>query len=364
MPKDRTRAAPLAGAVAAMVLVFAAAWFVLDRTEGRPGWVLIETTPAASVGSPFEVRVTLAKSVEPTLISCTLHRANDERRGWGFLASAGPARPAAGGGACDFTFEVPDKAETAFVFALVFLSPTGEWKDGTRAVATELVPISPAAAFDAGRPLVRRAIRTYPTAARAKARAAAAAEAPRTERRPPAWVHPVLAALLVGAAWAAGRAGRAGPWRRPESSGERTLWFLFAVVLAACAFVEVSGFASAVAAFGRQWARGAQIYDVRRPLQKLIMSGLAAGSLGLFFLFIRAVRRPGTRRDLWWAGIGLADYLVLSFVGVLSFNAVDVARSVTLLAVPPYDAVRAAGVLTALLAGLAAARRGEGPRPT
>jgi hypothetical protein len=358
MPKDRLRTGL---AAVAMALVFAAAWLVLDRTERRPRWVAVETTAAAAVGRPFEVRVALAKSVETTMISCTLHRANDERRGWGFLASAGPSRPASGGGTYAFTFDVPNKAETAYVFGLVFLSPTGEWKDATRAVATELVPISPDAAGQDGRPLERLAVRTYPTAARAEATRAAAA---RAARRPPAWAHPVLAALLLAAAWAAVLAGRAGPWRRPESSGERTIWLLFAAVLAVGAFVEVSGFAGAVAAFGRQWARGAQIYDVRRPLQKLIMSGLAAASLGLFFLFIRAVRRPGSRRELWWAGIGLADYLVLSFVGVLSFHAVDAARSVTLMGLPPYDAIRAAGVLAALLAGLAAARRGGTPGPT
>jgi hypothetical protein len=356
MPSDRKRIVP---AAAAMALAFAAAWFVLDRTEHRPRWTIIEATSAAVVGEAYEVRVTLAKSVEPTMISCTLHRANDERRGWGFLASAGPSRPAAGGGTYDFVFHVPNKAETAYVFALVFLSPSGEWKDGTRAVATELVPISPAAAGEADRRLKRVAIRTYPTAARAAAQRAVAVAAPRVERHPPAWVHPVLAALLFAAAWGAVRASRAGPWRRPESSGERTIWLLFAAVLAACAFIEISGFASTVAAFGRQWARGAQIYDVRRPVQKFIMAGLAAGSLGLFFLFIRSVRRPGSRRHMWWAGIGLADYLVLSFVGVLSFHAVDVARSVTLAGVPPYDVVRGAGVLTALLAGFAAARRGE-----
>jgi hypothetical protein len=360
MPIDRKRTVP---AAAAMAIAFTAAWFLLDRSEDRPRWAIIEATSAAVVGEPYEVRVTLAKSVEPTMISCTLHRANDERRGWGFLASSGPSRPAAGGGTHDFVFDVPNKAETAYVFALVFLSPSGEWKDGTRAVATELVPIGPAAAGEAGRRLKRVAIRTYPTAARAAARQAAAAAAPRAERHPPAWVHPVLAALLLAAAWGAARAGRAGPWRRPKSSGERTIWLLFAAVLAACAFIEISGFASTVAAFGRQWARGAQIYDVRRPVQKFIMAGLAGGSLGLLFL-IRAVRRPGPRRELWRAGIGLADYLVLSFVGVLSFHAVDVARSVTLAGLPPYDAVRGAGVLTTLLAAFAAARRGGPADPT
>ncbi|HSA94584.1 MAG TPA: hypothetical protein VLJ16_00940, partial [Acidobacteriota bacterium] len=102
-------------AAAALLLVFAATWLVLDRSEHRPRWVAVETTPTAVVGGSFEVRVTLAKSVEAARIDCTLHRANSERRGWGYLASCCPDREAAGGGTYSFVFTVPEKAETSFV---------------------------------------------------------------------------------------------------------------------------------------------------------------------------------------------------------------------------------------------------------
>lgn len=357
MANDRKRPATTAAAVSAVVLAFAATWAVLDRSEHRPRWAVVEATQVAVVGRPFEVRITLDRSVEATELYCNLHRANAERRGWGFLANAGPSRPAAGGGTYSFVFTVPDKPDTAYVFALVFLSPTGEWKDGTRAVATELVPVGSAAAGGESAGLGRLAIRHYPTAA-GSAAARTASERPRALRRPPAWVHPLLAALLLAAACAAARAARTGPWRRPGSSGERTIWLLFAAVLGASALVEVSGFAGEVASLGRRWAQGAQVYGLRQPVQKLIMAATAAGSLGLFFLFIRAARRPGSHRALWWAAIGLADYLALSFVGVLSFHAVDVVRGRAWLGVPLFDAVRAAGVVAALAAGLVAARRG------
>jgi len=363
MPNDPQRRGPAIAAAAAVVLAFAATWLVLDLTERRPRWAVVEAPATAAVGEAYEVRVTLAGSVEPTEISCTLHRANAERRGWGYLASAGPARPAVGGGTYTFVFTVPEKAETAFVFALVFLSPTGRWDDGTRAVATELRPVVRNGSGGGGRPLERLAIRHYPTAARAAAMKAAEAR-PRSERRPSPWIHPVLAGLLLAASLSALRAGRRDLWGRSGPAGERTVWLLFAVVLAASAVVEVSGFAGEVASLGRRWAQGAQVYVYRRPVQKTVMAAAAAASLGLFLLFIKATRRPGPHRALWWAGIGLAGYIVLSFVGVLSFHAVDVVRGLAWLGVSPFDALRGAGVLAALAAALHAARQVGPDLPT
>lgn len=355
MPNVLNRHGPAVAAAAAVILTFAATWFLLDRTERRPRWAVVEAPATAVVGEPYEVRVTLAGSVEPTEISCTLHRANAERRGWGYLASAGPARPAVGGGTYTFVFTVPEKAETSFVFVLVFLSPTGRWDEGTRAVASELRPVGRSGSGMERRQPERLAIRHYPTAARAAAARALEAR-PRPERRPSPWVHPVLAGLLLAAALGALRAGRGDIRGRSGPSAERTVWLLFAAALAVCAVVEVSGFAGEVAALGRRWAQGAHVYEYRRPVQKTVMAAAAAASLGLFFLFIRATRRPGPHRALWWAGIGLADYLVLSFVGALSFHAVDVVRGWAWLGVSPFDAVRGAGVLATLAAGLLAAR--------
>lgn len=347
-------------AAAALLFVFAATWSVLDRTEHRPRWAVVEAPRSAAVGEAFEVRVTLDRSVEATMMDCTLHRANAERRGWGYLASSGPARPAAGGGAYAFEFVVPDKADTAFVFALVFLSPTGEWSDGTRAVSTALIPVGPPGGGPERRTLRKVAIRHYPTAARASA----ARQAPaRPAGRPSPWAHPALAALLLAAAVFALRAAGKRPAGAAGTPGERTIWLLLAAVFALSAAVEVSGFAGDLAAWGRRLAGQVRVYEYRKPFQKAVMAAAASASMGLFLLFIKATRRPGSHRGLWWAGMGAAGYVVVSFVGVLSFHAVDVFRGLAWHGLSPFDALRGAGVAVALVAARRSARRADATKP-
>jgi len=135
---------------------------------------------------------------------------------------------------------------------------------------------------------------------------------------------------------------------------------VFAAALALGAVMELSGLAGHVAAWGRRMAEETNIYESRKPLQKAIMAAVAAASLGIFLLFIREVRKPGRHRSLWWAGLGLAAYLSLSFVSVLSFHAVDVARGMQWQGVSPVDAVRGAAALVTLLAAAFAPARTKG----
>lgn len=358
MPNARRPAPATAAAAAALLLVFAATWIVLDRTEGRPGWLRVEAPAVAVVGRPLEVRVTLTKrTADPVLVSCTLHRANAERRGWGFLAAAGPARAASAGVPLLFVFDVPDRPETAFAFPLVFLSPTGNWADGTRAATAEYMPVVREAGPTV---LARRRVFRYPTAAQeSRRRARAVRTGP--PARPSVWVHPVLAGLLAAAAVCAAAAGRkqGGP-ASPDDGRARRAWLVLAGALAAAAGLEISGLAGPLTAWGRRWAEARGLYDMRKPVQEMLIAATAAGSLGLVFLFIKAVRRAGTNRVLLWATVGLADYLAVSFVSVLSFHAIDVARGLVWHGLSPVDALRGAGVVAALAAAAAAARRRAG----
>ena len=344
-----------AAAAAALIFGTAATWFVLDRTEHRPGWLVVEAPAVAGVGQPLEIHVTLGRSVEATEIDCTLHHANADRKGWGYLASSGPARPAAGGGTYSFVFVVPEHADTAFVFAIVYLRPTGKWEDGTRAVTTKYIPVEKNGATAPGLAVRRTPVYRYPTAA----------EAARTRPRgvpqrsgPSVWVHPVLSVLLLAAA---GLCLAKGGRRRPEAgvpaAAERTVWILFGFVFIICAAIELSGIAGHLAAWARRLAEEEHLYEGRKTFQKTIMAAAAAASLGLFFLFIRAARRPGSHRFLWWTGIGLADYLAVSFVSVLSFHAVDVAGNMTWHGISPVDGLRGAGAIVALIAAGLAVRQ-------
>jgi hypothetical protein len=362
MPNDHNRRRLIAAAATALVLVFTGTWTVLDITEDRPGWLVVEGPRAAVVGRPIEFRVRLGKSAGPGEIACTLNHANAERKGWGYLASSGPPQPAAAGKTYTFVFTVPEHEDTVYVFALVYLSPTGKWQDGTRAVSTKYVPVIPEGEETAANVELRKTrVYRYPTAAESER---AAAKALRPRGRPSVWVHPVLGALLLGAAFSAAKAGsRSKAAARPGEAGERTVWLVFVALLAVGAAVEISGIAGHVAAWGRRLAEQQGVYELRQPFQKALMAATAAGSLGLFILFIRATRKPGSHRYLWWAGIGLAAYLAVSFVSVLSFHAVAVARGLAWHGVSPVDALRGAGAAVMLVAALLAVRRKAGRAP-
>ena len=342
-----------AAAVAALIIVAAAVWIILDRTEDRPGWLTAETPGTAVVGRPFEVRVTLNKSIEPSQIDCTLHRANAEKKDWGYLASSGPARTAAGGATYAFVFTVPEHAETAFAFALVFLSPSGEWTQATRAVTTEYVPVLRDGAAGISPAPRRTRVFQYPTPAEAE-RTKARGVRPRGQ--PSVWVHPVLGALLLAAAALSAMRARQSKAALPEQARDRTVWIAFAAVLAASAVLEISGLAGHFAAWGRRLAQEQSLYEARTAFQKAIMAAVSAAGVGFFFLFIKAVRRPGPRRFLWWGGMGLAVYLALSFVSVLSFHAVDRVRGLLWHGLSPVDTARGTGALITFLSAFFALR--------
>ncbi len=361
MPNEPHRRRLIIVAAAALVLVFAGAWIVLDLTEDRPGWLAVEGPESAVVGRPLEFRIRLERSAGPGEIDCTLHHADAEKKGWGYLASSGPPQPAVAGKTYSFVFAVPDREDAAYAFAIIYLSPTGKWRDGTRAVSTRYIPLIREGGAARAIGLRKTPVYRYPTAAeseRTKTRAV------RPRGRPSVWIHPVLAALLLAAAFSAIKAGsRSKAAALPGEAGERTVWLMFAALLAVGAALEISGIAGHVAAWGRRLAEQQGVYELRRPFQKAVMAATAAGSLGLFLLFIRTTRRPGSHRYLWWAGIGLAAYLAVSFVGVLSFHSVDAAQRLVWHGVPPVDAARGAGAAVALVAAWLAFRRKPGRAP-
>lgn len=343
-----------AGLAAALVLAFSATWAVLDRTEHRPGWLAVEAPAAAVVGRPLEIRVTLKRSIGTTKIVCSLHRAGADRKIRGYLASSGPAREAVGGGTYSFVFEVPEREDMAFAAAIVYLSPTGDWQDGTLAVSTKLMPVKRDGAAAEIKGLGRTQVYRFMTAAESAA-AKAAERSP--GRGPSPWAHPVISLLLLASAFlCVVKSGRGRMEGQPGAARDRKIWLAFAAVLAFCALLELSGLAGHLSTWGRRLAAAANLYEFRRPYQKAVMAVIAAGALGLFFLFIRAMKRPGAPHHLWWAGMGLAGYLSVSFVSVLSFHAVDVVRGMTWHGISPVDAARGAGTVVALVATAVALR--------
>lgn len=353
MEKKRRSRLQRAAVVGGLMLLFAATWFVLDRSEGRPGWLAVEEPKAAVVGRPLEIRVKLGKRVEATRIACQLHGGGADRRIRSYLASSGPAQEAAAGGTYSFIFEVPDREGIAYAAAVIYLTPTGQWKDRTLAASTDRMPVVRGGSPAADPELKKSGVYHYASAGEL---AALRAEERLPPREPPRWIHLLIGALvLASAALCAGTARRKK--RRPGQTGERKIWLLFAAVLAVSAVLEASGVARHVGSWARRVAEEVNLYHVRRAYQKAIIASVAVVAVGLFLLFVRAIRKPGPQRSLWWVGIAFTAYFALSFVSVLSFHTVDVVRSMMWHGISPVDAVRGAGALATLLAAALALRR-------
>ena len=356
MVSGRRVTAGRAAAALFLLLVFAATWALLDSSEHRPRWLAVEAPGVAVVGRPLEVRVRLTEPVGPTRIVCTLHRAGSDRRTRERIASAGPARDVAGAGAHTFRFDVPDRENMVFVAAIVYLSPTGEWRDRTRAAHTGLIPVRREAAAKDLQVFLRTPVYPSTTAAEeAAARTAAGAAAREAGQTPSPWDHGILfAVLLATAVLCLVKAGKKGGVEQPDRAAERRVWLVFAVLFILSAFIEISGVVGHLSEWARRMARDSDLYHLRKTFQKAVMAATAAAGLGLFFLFIRAIRRPGSHRSLWWAGTGLAAYLSVSFVSVLSFHAVDLVRGMTWGGISSIDAARGAGALVSLITVVAA----------
>ena len=363
MPNDRNRRRLIVAAAAALVLVFAGD---LDRARPHGGPAGLARRRGARKRrrrAPDRVPGQARRDPPgPAQIDCTLHHANAEKKGWGYLASSGPPQPAVAGKTYSFVFTVPDREDTAYAFAIIYLSPTGKWQDGTRAVSTKYIPLiregGPATAIGLRKTPVHR----YPTAAeseRMKTRAV------RPRGRPSVWIHPVLAALLLAAAFSAVRAGgRSKAAALPGEAGERTVWLVFAALLAVGAALEISGIAGHVAAWGRRLAEQQGVYELRRPFQKAVMAATAAASLGLFILFIRATRRPGSHRYLLVGRDrpgGVPGGLVRRRA-VRSMRSTS-ARRLVWHGVSPVDAARGAGATVTLVASWLSVRRKSGRAP-
>ena len=363
MPDSRSGCRRRVAFAIAVVLTFAATWIGLDLTENRPRWLTVETPESAQFVRPLEIRVTLGKSVETTEINCTLHRANAGRGGRGYLASSGPSRRAVGGGTYSFVFTVPEHEATAFAFAVIYLSPTGRPQDSTKAASTKYMPVKGKDAASSDLRIRKTRVYHYPTAAES-VRTQAGARTERPRGRPSVWVHPIIGLFLLAAAsFSALKAGRTSPAAIPRRTRERTVWLIFAALLAASAVIELSGIAGHLAAWGRRFAEDRGVYELRRPAQKAIIAAVAALSLGLLLIFLRTPRRTGPDRSLFWAGIGLAAYLAVSSVSVLSFHAIDVARGLVWHGLSPVDTVRGAGAMVTFVASVLSLRGKAGRTP-
>jgi hypothetical protein len=362
MDEKRRKAMRASLGVAVPVLVFVAAWAFLSLFHSPyADWLKVEAPRYAVVGSPLDVRITIGKAPEPSLLAVSVYLLGKDLNGAGRLPAPSPPVSVHSGGTYPFRIDVTEKKNMAFVQLVIWLSPTGDWQTRTNGANMEPIPVRNA------RPRAEdgefREVRAYaisnaqnpdivfqPGGRPPKSEAYPASSAP---------FRLGLAALLAssGLVFILNLARRRPARDRGGWAGkERLFWMGTAILLFLLALSELFVLEGRLSEWGRKIIIGLDLYNFRQSYQKAGLALIAAGIGVLLVLFPRlhAGRRDRFRTAL--AGLALAVYVGLSLAGALSFHYVDVARRISFAGLSLIDAVKAACAAAVLLLGFLAFR--------
>jgi hypothetical protein len=205
-----------------------------------------------------------------------------------------------------FDFSVPVSARPGmrFVMGVIYLSPTGNWSDRTRAAITRVIPVN-----TNGIPDLPLALESLPVQSLDET----------SEARPAPSAFPrILTALifLLVAVKAATNGRSASDFQTNYGQTKRWWWMLASAFLLACLW-ELFNLETLLGDQARVWARAVDLYYPRVLFQKIAISGVAAATI---FSLVRVWLRPiPYRGGLLFFGA----YLGLAAVNLLSLHAID-----------------------------------------
>jgi hypothetical protein len=394
-----------AGFAAFLAIVALLAWMFLSLFHSPyAGWLTVEAPRYAVASEKMGVSVTLGEVPEPSVLVVGLYLLARDHKPIGSRHASGPSPGIRSGGTYSFEFAVEPLEKLALVQFVLYLSPTGNWRDRTRGANSEVLP-------------VRAARESRPNAKWRKVRVYAIARPPNPEtpfrpggRPPPPDIIPeiptpsgvALFGLLASGGLAfllrsrrlrpARRAQTARHAERGKSGGEaapatgtferraedieiisgpgaarasapdRGLWLAAAVVLFLLAVSELLLLEARVSSWGRKIAEELDLYYLRQPLQKAVIAAVIAAAAGILFLAARSLLKGRGRGRLKLAGALLALYLGLTLSGALSFHYMDDLKAALLFGVPLIDAAKVLLAAALLAVGLSAFRA-DPPRP-
>ncbi len=359
MDEKRKKTLGRALMAAAPVLVFAAVWGILGLFHSPYAtWLTVEAQRYAVVGWPLDVRITVARAAEPSMLVVNVYLLGSHQTVVGRLPAPSPPIEAHAGGVYDFRVDVKDVDRMAYVQLVIWVSATGDWQTRTAGASTKPIPVR-AAGRDRDERL-RKVVVFANYGGRRPDPHFRANDRPFQPGLLPAWPSPghfLLAALLVvaGAVFIAlARRSKPGPGQPPVDG---RLWTVAAIILFLLAAAELLLLEERISRLGRDIVVGLDLYNLRQPYQKLAIALLAAALTAALALSVRPLRKRKDRLPLAVATLALAGYLGLALAGTLSYHYVDVLKRHSIL-----DVLKAACAAAAFLAGLLLLRRSK-PAP-
>lgn len=250
------------------------------------------------------MRVHITGLKEASHLCVDLHWSNVRDASKGYLAS-GEAKPVGRkGGSFDFEIMVRATNGLRFVNGIVFLSPTGDWKDHTFVAATDLIPVT--SGHDGGEPTLVR----WPVRQLIRPHTVANTRATRVLR----WMTGLLWLAAAVTAWLTFRSSSNS---RETSYREHLWWQALALALVLACGWEMFGLENWVGTQARAWAHAEHVYYERALFQRGFVSVALAATL-VFLGFVWRKRRPYQLALLFF---GL--YLAITLVNLISLHALD-----------------------------------------
>ncbi len=135
----RLRDGAAIGGVCGLVAVIA--WWVLDSLPVPVQWVEGVAPTTAVVGTALPVRLHLTSPGPSGFLVVDLHWTDRGRRPARFLSGTPPLQISQGIVDYHVAPDVPDRPGIAFVYLVVYVSPTGQWTDHRSAAISGPVPV-------------------------------------------------------------------------------------------------------------------------------------------------------------------------------------------------------------------------------
>lgn len=328
----------LAVLVPALLVLAATAWFTLLRPRAPATLLRVEAPPYAVVGQRLPIRVRLNAPEPGTRLGVDLHWATAHREPRGFLSHS-PAQRVEGQEST-YTFELPASAQDGigYVYAIVFLSPSGRWEDRIATATSVPIPVRTAGVLAGFEPI---AVYDLTIAA-----APLAAAVPALRRS----IAGLWLLSSIGFWWrrrrAAGSRGEVADAGRSRAGG-------LALACLAAAVWEVSNVAAWLGRHARSAALEHHLYFERSgPQQGLTLALLVAAVAGILWTLRRS---PARTTDLAAAVLWL--YAGISLASLLSFHQTDRLLASAVFTVPVVQVAKLTIALATLALALAPALR-------
>lgn len=322
----------------ALLVLSALAWVALAPPRAPATWLRVEAPPAVIVGQSVPVRIHLDTPPAATRLGVDLHWATARRKPRGFLSHSPAQRVDARRSTYTFELSAPSRDEIGHVYAVIFLSPSGDWEDRSAVATSALIPVRIAGA--------REPVGPIPVYDSARDAAPVAAPVPAGRR--------AIAGLWLLSGLHFWRRHRRGSQRGRERTGPRQSRSVgLAVACLAAGVWELSNAESSLVHAARSAALESLFYFERSGPQRAAALALLAIAAGLIVWTLR--RSPVHATDFAQAGLWL--YAGLSLVSLLSLHQTDRLLASTLVSFPVAQVVKFAIAVAIFACALAVSRR-------